>query len=177
MSTTTTTEEQPVSEKEALTTFVRGELDFLQSRMNEIEHVFPKSEIKEGVSSLRECITIPKKHYPKIEHIYPEIIRTDVRKIVMLIETNHNTGQPAPVEEIGKLRGLLHFPENFKENFADMYIEAFEPFDVWKAKKTAALQAEHEDDFLFTIDYDEAVEKKWRKEYEKEKKEWDKSHD
>ena len=59
MSTTTTTEEQPVSEKEALTTFVRGELDFLQSRMNEIEHVFPKSEIKEGVSSLRECFTIP----------------------------------------------------------------------------------------------------------------------
>ena len=173
MSTLTET----TTEKEALTTFVRGELDFLQSRMNEIAHVFPKNELREGVSSLRECITIQKKHYPKIEHIYPEIIRTDIRKIVMLIETNKNTGQPEPVEEISKLRALLHFPENFNKNFADMYIESFEPFDVWKAKKTARLQAEHEDDFLFVIDWDEKIEAKWRKQYEKEKKEWEKQHD
>ncbi len=174
MSTTTT---EAVTEKEALTTFVRGELDFLQSRMGEIEHVFPKSELKDGVSSLRECITIPKKHYPKIEHIYPEIIRTDVRKIVMLIETNKNTGQPEPMAEIGRLRALLHFPEHFHKNFADMFIESFEPFDVWKAKKTACLHAENEDNFLFVIDWDEAIEKKWRKEYEKDKKEWEKTHD
>lgn len=164
-----------MSEDERVT-WVRSECDYLQSRMNDIDHVIPKEELRKRLSVTRDCMTTVMRHMPKIEHLYQKWRETNVRGFVGEVITAKDTGREAPYWAVERLLELLEYPQRFHDNYDDMFGEHFMTFEQYKAKHIVETRRQHTDDAHYVQEWSEEIEKKLHKQYERDKKEWEKEH-
>ena len=153
-----------------LTEEIRRACVFLQTNKEDLARAgIPKKTLREQLQLIRLCVTTMKKHYPKAPEIHTELVRTGIYRIVSAIQSALNEDRALPTDEVQRLRSFLEFPQQFHDNFADMFLPQFAPWEVWLAGELRVIKAEHIDDPLFVIEWSERIEKKYKRRYEKER--------
>ena len=134
-----------------------------------IRHSIKEKHLRKCLSLIRLCVTTQKKHYPKAPEIWTEMKASEIPKMLGIIQSEVVQKREPREDDVQRIRAWLEYPQRFHDAYDDMFLPQFMTWEQWMAVEIQKQHAEHTNDEYWTFEWNEKIERRYRKRYDKER--------